>query len=178
MPVHSHQRTKALLSRLLKTTNGHLKLFYIYCSCIQQLNRFIKKSIWTNIDWSRIQKYLEFWRNKVRFLKLFPIIYLTHQSWPYEIEIQNCWNVSSKFGLRFVLLQITKMLSASNFGSLRNLVISFNRKHIRQVNNKFCFVFGRREKKYKQSLLVEVDNIFAICNNDDPKTHSFLSFFF
>jgi hypothetical protein len=32
------------------------------------------------------------------------------------------------------------------------------------VNNKFCFVLGRKEKKYKQSFFVEVDNIFAICN--------------
>jgi hypothetical protein len=50
------------------------------------------------------------------------------------------------------------MLSASNFDFLKNLTsnktefskkISFNRKHLRQANHKFCFVWGRRREEIR-----------------------------
>jgi hypothetical protein len=55
--------------------------------------------------------------------------------------------------LPFQYSELQKNFTTLNFGSLRKIsfqtkqiILPLNKKHLRQVNNKFCFVCGREEK--------------------------------
>jgi hypothetical protein len=68
------------------------------------------------------------------------------------------------------LQRVAKMLSSLNFGSLGNLVsnkskfwiiIPLDRKHLKQTNNKICFVCGKRRKDLQTVFCCQSGQHFA-----------------